>query len=173
MAKYTELLAEYLQGGGLLPASFSQIDGFENLFIGRYCDHEIGFETEELFKIKLETKAELLIPKYKKRIDLLTSYYTKAENPTKVFYERATTQYNMGQQKIKTTELPFDSATAEPNIINQNDAYQNDDNREVRREENGETTDEVMRMLEFLNKAINPLIEKLLNEFKDLFMGVY
>ena len=173
MAKYTELLAEYLQGGGLLPASFAQIDGFENLFVGRYCDHEIGFETEELFRIKLEHKADLLIPKYKERIDLLASYWTKAENPTKVYYERATTQYNMGQQKIKTTELPFDASTAEPNIINQNDAYQNDDDREVRREENGENVDDVLKMLDFLNKAVSPLIEKLLNEFKDLFIGVY
>lgn len=58
MAKYTELFSEYLEGGGELPAAFSQIDGFEDLFIGHFIDKEIGFETEVLFTIKLETKAK-------------------------------------------------------------------------------------------------------------------
>lgn len=43
MAKYTELFAEYLEGGGSLPAAFAEIVGFEDLFVARYCDKEIGF----------------------------------------------------------------------------------------------------------------------------------
>lgn len=173
MAKYTELLAEYLAKGGALPSSFSLIQGFEDLFIMRYCDHEIGYETEETFFIKLSLKADLIMQTYKDKIDARALYWAKVPNPTKVHYELTTTDYNMGAQKIKTTELPFDASSAQPNLINENDAYANDDRREARHEDNGETLDEVMRMLDFLNKDVTTLIEKLLNEFKPLFMAVY
>lgn len=173
MAKYTMLLAEYLAKGGQLPASFALIEGFENAFIGRYCDQEIGYETDALFSIKLEAKADLIMQAYKARIDARALYWAKVPNPTKVHYEHATTNYDMGKQKIKTTELPFNEATAEPNLINENDAYHNEDEREARHEDNGETLDEVIRMLDFLNKDVTTLVEKCLNEFKPLFMGVY
>ena len=173
MAKYTMTLAEYLARGGALPSSFALIEGFEDLFVAHYCDHEIGFETNELFNIKLELKANLVMQLYKDKIDARALYWAKVPNPTKVHYELATTNYDMGKQKVKTTELPFDSAVAEPNLINENDAYHNKDEREVRHEDNGETIDEVMRMLDYLNKDTTTLIEKCLNEFKTLFMGVY
>lgn len=173
MAKYTMLLAEYLAKGGALPSSFALINGFEDLFVAKYCDKEIGFETDALFAIKLELKANLIMQAYKDKIDARALYWAKVPNPTKVHYELATTQYNMGAQKIKTTELPFNAISAEPNLINQNDAYTNDDEREVRHEDNGETLDDVIKMLEYLNKDVTTLIEKLLNEFKPLFMGVY
>lgn len=173
MAKYTMLLAEYLAKGGALPSSFALIEGFESAFIGRYCDHEIGFETMELFSIKLEAKADLIMQAYADRIAERAYYWAKVENPTKVYYEKANTSYDMGKQKIKTTELPFDSETADPNLINENDPYHNEDEREVRKEDNGETIDEVMRMLDFLNKDVTTLVEKCLNEFKTLFMAVY
>lgn len=173
MAKYTMLLAEYLKKGGALPSSFSLIEGFEDLFVAKYCDKEIGFETDKLFEIKLELKANLVMSVYAEKIAERTRYWAKVQNPTKIYYERATTQYNMGKQKNKTTELPFDATTATPNVINENDAYKNDDNRVVVKEDNGETIDEVMRMLDFLNKDVSTLVEKCLNEFKPLFMGVY
>ena len=173
MAKYTMLLAEYLAKGGALPSSFALIEGFESAFIGRYCDKEIGFETDALFSIKLEAKADLIMQAYAERIAERVYYWANVENPTKFYYEKATTNYEMGKQKIKTTELPFDSETAEPNLINENDAYHNEDEREVRKEDNGESIDEVMRMLDFLNKDVTTLVEKCLNEFKTLFMAVY
>lgn len=173
MAKYTMLLAEYLARGGALPSSFALIQGFEDLFVAKYCDNEIGFETDQLFFIKLDLKASLIMQAYKDKIDARALYWAKVPNPTKVHYELATTNYDMGKQKIKTTELPFDSATAEPNMINENDAYHNEDEREVRHEDNGETLDDVMRMLDYLNKDVTTLIEKCLDEFKPLFMGVY
>ena len=73
MAKYTELFAEYLESGGELPAAFDEIVGFKDLFIGNFIDKEIGFETEVLFAIKLETKANIVIPVYAERITALES----------------------------------------------------------------------------------------------------
>ena len=173
MAKYTMLLAEYLQKGGQLPASFSLIQGFEDLFIAKYCDKEIGFETDELFRIKLEYKANLLIPMYKQRIDMLSAYWTKAENPTKVFYEKSTTLSNIGAQKNKTTDLPFNSVTAEPNSISDLGERQDTGEVEITKQDDNDTLDELMRRLDFLNKDVNTLVQKCLNEFKPLFMGVY
>lgn len=173
MAKYTMLLADYLAKGGALPSSFALIDGFESLFLGQYCDHEIGFETDELFNLKLEHKANMFIPLYAERIRIRAEYWTKATNPTKVRYEKATTQYNMGAQRITTSELPFNAIEATPSVVNKNDEYTNDDIRELRHEENGETLDEVIKMLDFLNKEVNDLVMKLLEEFKPLFMAVY
>ena len=56
MSKYTETLVEFLEGGGSLPAAFAEIVGFEDLFVARYCDKEIGFETEALFQIKQSSR---------------------------------------------------------------------------------------------------------------------
>lgn len=173
MAKYTMTLAEYLARGGALPSSFALIDGFENHFIGRYCDKELGFETDALFSIKLEAKANLVMQAYKDKIDARALYWAKVPNPTKVYYELATTNYDMGKQRIQTTELPFNTQMAEPNVVNENDPYHNEDKRETRREENGETLDDVLKMLDFLNKEVVTLVEKCLDEFDNLFMKVY
>lgn len=83
MAKYTQLLAEYLEDGGKLPAVFSQIDGFDELFIGQYCDSEIAFETPVLFGIKLEMQANLVIHAYAKRIIELEGAHDLLQNPNK------------------------------------------------------------------------------------------
>ena len=83
MAKFTELFSEYIENGGELPAVFDQINGFKELFIGTYCDHEIGFETPVLFQIKLETKANLVTPEYKERIEAIEALKEKLLNPTK------------------------------------------------------------------------------------------
>lgn len=173
MAKYTMTLADYLSRGGQLPASFGIIEGFENHFIGRYCDKEIGFETDALFEIKLETKANLIMQEYKNRIDARVLYWTKTANPTKVHYEKATTQYNFGEQSNQTAELPFNAPTAQPNMVSKSNEYKNNDERQLRVEDNGETLDDVLKMLDFLNKDVATLIEKCLNEFDNLFMKVY
>lgn len=83
MAKYTELFSEYLENGGELPAVFDQISGFTELFIGEYCDREIGFETPILFSIKLTARANVVIPPYKARIDELDALLSDLSNPTK------------------------------------------------------------------------------------------
>lgn len=82
MAKYTETLGEYLEAGHSLPSIFSQITDFDKYFLARYIDREIGFETETLFGIKLEGKADLVIPLYKDRIDELNDAITALSTPS-------------------------------------------------------------------------------------------
>lgn len=173
MAKYTMLLAEYLAKGGQLPASFALVAGFEDLFIGRYCDSEIGFETDELFKIKLEAKANEIMQTYADRIAKITTAWTEYDNPVKVIEENENKTFDAGAQKGSTTELPFNSANVEPNTITNTDAYTNEEERGTTRREHGATYDEAEKRLLFLNREVNTLIQKCLNEFKPLFMGVY
>lgn len=173
MAKYTELFAEYLESGGELPAVFSTIEGFEDLFVAHYCDKEIGFETETLFAIKLEFYANIYVPKYAERITALATAWTNAANPTKVHYERYDTTVNAGAQRAQTTDLPFDATTATPSSVTASDAYTNSDARIINREESGVTVDEAYRVIDKLNDAVKPLVVKLLDEFSPCFMGVY
>ncbi len=173
MAKYTMLLAEYLEMGGQLPASFALINGFEDLFIARYCDHEIGFETDALFYIKLELKADIYMQKYADKIQRLATAWGIYDNPVRVRFTEEHKQFDGGKQHGSTTELPFDSETAEPSVISDTDAYKNTEARATTEQESGETHDEAIASIEFLNNKVKSLIEDLLNEFKPLFMGVY
>ena len=173
MAKYTMLLAEYLKMGGQLPASFALIQGFEDLFVAKYCDYEIGFETDELFRIKLECKANLVMQTYADKISTRVFYWTKINNPVKTYYEKIKTKTNIGAQQNTSTELPFDAQEAEPNAISDLGAREDTNQVETWRNDEGETIDELMRMLDYLNKEVTTIVEKCLNEFKTLFMGIY
>lgn len=172
MAKYTELFSEYLEGGGELPSSFSLIENFDNFFKLRYYDHEIGFETETLFSMKIELTASIMIPLYKERIDMLAEAITGAKNPTRTYYEKYNTIINAGEQKGQTTELPIDSSSAEPNSISHSDAYTNTDERTTNREE-GASVNEKYYIIDKLNEKVKSLIDSLLDEFKSCFMEVY
>lgn len=174
MAKYTELFGEYLEGGGELPASFDEIEGFADKFKQYYCDKEIGFETEELFAIKLNIMAEIVIPEYKRRIDLLTLKWTGANNPTKIYYENVVTSNNFGNRKSRRYDLPFESApNVTPAEASEEDARQDDGESTTSKSDTGATSDEYIRMLEFLNRGVKLIILDLLKEFKNCFMGVY
>lgn len=139
MAKFTELYAEYLLNGGSIPTAFELIEGFNDLFTAYYCDKEIGFETETIFSIKLDMYANLYLPQFKKRIDMLNRAYLNAENPTRVHYETANTVINIGAksktnaanygkntvdttsnfgaQENKETTVPFNALNANPSSI--------------------------------------------------------
>lgn len=173
MAKYTELFAEYLAKGGQLPASFGLITGFEDIFKKYYFDKEIGFETELIFYMKLDMYATLYMQKYADKISRLASAWLEFDAPAKVIYETDTTAFAGGKRKTNTTELPFDSATAEASLINESDAYSDNNTRTLNRSESGATFDEALRRVTFLNESVKNLIIDLLYEFKPCFMVVY
>lgn len=140
MARYTELFSEWLEEGGQLPALFSEIEGFGDLFTATYCDREIGFETPVLFEIKLNAYADLHIPEYKERIDLLVEAIAQAGNPSKtrtrsgdetntrtgaedVTYsgsetnaQNGTNTMQRGAQKDTTTEYPYSTINPTDNL---------------------------------------------------------
>lgn len=165
MAKYTELLSEYLAGGGELPTAFDEIDGFKDLFIGYFCDHEIGFETEELFKIKLETRANLVIPDYLDHINNAQTAFNAMINPTKT----RRTDVHGGEQRSEQTNLPINLQTAQPNAIAKTDAFDNYDTVI----ETGFTPDEAIRINAELESKVYLIKLELLHEFDTLFMQVH
>lgn len=173
MAKYTMTLLEYLEDGHTLPTSFALIDGFADAFKAEYIDSEIGFETDELFAMKLEARAKVVMPVYADYIAKRTEYWQKLDNPTKTRTENGAIDYDFGKQKSKSTELPFDDDSAEPNVITESDAIKNKTTSSSSVTESGQNTKDVIDAIEYLNRDVNILIERCLKEFSSLFMGVY
>lgn len=81
---HTELFTEWIANNGgaenALPALFAQVPDitsgtetikFSDTFILHFCDKEIGFETEELFALKLEARARLILPPFIDKINTL------------------------------------------------------------------------------------------------------
>ena len=172
-AKYTMLFADYLEEGGSLPSSFSLITGFEDIFKKHYCDKELGFETELLFYMKLEEKADLFMQEYADRLTRLAEAYGLFDAGAKVHYTQDYQTFVGGAQHAETTELPLNTSTAQPSVENDSASYTNTDTKAITLTETGGTLDELQRRVEFLNSKAHLLIIDLLNEFKPCFMQVY
>ena len=87
MAFYTETLREYINNGNSLPESFGLIVqtgyDFNTIFFEHFADREIGFETEELFALKVKKVAYLFIPDYVKIIENYESIIEALKAKTK------------------------------------------------------------------------------------------
>ena len=173
MAKYTETLQEYLNNGNELPSNFSLIEGFGNLFKAHFGNYEIGFETEELFSLKLNEKAELYMQAYADKIARVADAWENYDDPHKTITDSDSTTFNGGKQRGTTAELPINDASVDPSMVNEQDAYTNVNSRTYQRVERGGNVDEAMRMIDFITKEVSSLKEKLLHEFDTCFMVVY
>lgn len=85
-AEHTEFFSEYIANNGgaenALPTLFDKVPSitindeittFKDAFILNFCEREIGFETEELFALKLESRAKLVLPFYISKLNQLAS----------------------------------------------------------------------------------------------------
>lgn len=83
---HTELFTQYIANNGgaenALPSLFDKVPNitiddevttFKDAFILNFCEREIGFETEELFALKLEARAKLVLPFYIEKLKQLAS----------------------------------------------------------------------------------------------------
>lgn len=168
MAKYTELFAEYLESGGKLPAAFADIEGFEDLFVARYCDKEIGFETETLFHVKLEERAAIIIPAYVKRIEATDAAWLVVTDPTR----KQTRTFDSSEKRTSTRSLPLNAQTAQPTQTATADAFKDVDSTTFE----GMTPDEAIRRAEYFQKLDGTawiILDACLREFENLFMKVY
>ena len=177
MAKYTELFADYVGKGGVLPSSsFALIQDFEDLFKERYCGSEIGFETEALFALKLDMKARLVMPLYAARIAAVDAAIAKLQAPLKQRTEKRGygKQHSETENDGSTTELPFDADDAEPTATNHAEGSADIDYHEDNMTYTDYVTiDENIKIVETLSVKREGIVEKCLEEFKPLFMGVY
>ena len=168
MSKYTETLVEFLEGGGVLPAAFAEIEGFEDLFVARYCDKEIGFETEALFQIKLEERAAIIIPAYVKRIAATEAAWLVVTDPTRT----QTRTFASGEKRSSSSSIPLNAQTAQPSQTAKADAFTDTDTTTFE----GMTPDEAIRRAEYFQKldgTVWILLDACLREFENLFMKVY
>lgn len=168
MAKYTETLADWLAAGYSLPQEFDQIDGFADLFTGHFIDREIGFETDDLFNIKLQARAALCVPLYAARITQLNAAITAAQTPAK----SETTTFQKGKTTATQWELPLDGGTVEntpPASVATGESLDDVTTRDY----SGYTPDEALKNVEFLEREVVNLTNRLLHEFDTLFMVVY
>ena len=170
MAKYTETYLEFLEGGGVVPSSsFALITGFEDLFTKRYCASEIGFETEALFTLKLDEKAEAVMPVYADRMAVMLAQMTEIRtSPIKTRYEKR--EYGKQHSSGKATELPYDVATAIPSSTSEAEVDKHTDEINFK---DGLSIDERLRLIDAINGKAKIIVEECLDEFKSLFMGVY
>ncbi len=166
MAKYTELLVDYMKDNEL-PSIFSEIEGFKDLFIKRFCDHEIGFETEELFKTKLDLTATTMIPLFKEKIENVKIAMKNALDPSK----STNSKINNGKRKSKIKDLPInsDGEGIDPNQISEQDATE--DHSEI--VEKGSNGQDAIAIAKFFNDKIRSIMVECLNEFQSLFMQIY
>lgn len=179
MSKYTELLSEYLQDNDL-PEIFNEIEGISDLFIMRYCDREIGYETEALFAMKLEYIAQTWTPIYKTRIEEIENIIGKWEDAKKTrsktgqikrtYGEQNNSQYNLPANGV----LPFTPSQNVPNNTNVNAEHiDTEEYPEYEEIETGYTGAEYDAHIESLEKDITSLKEKFLDKFEKIFMQVF
>lgn len=180
--KYTMTFKEWANNNPL-PAIFSEIAGFSDLFRAKFIDREIGWKDDEIFADKLGAKALEVIPIYKQRLTAYEAAIAAAPNAKKTITEEIMGGYSdtfeAGAQKQKVTELPlnYSAGIGNPSGVTDNDAYTNESEREesrsLTREESGETTLEVYAIIEKLQGEIYNIKRLLLREFESLFFGVF
>ena len=170
MAFYTETLREYINHGNELPESFALIAqtgyDFNTLFYEHFADREIGFETEELFALKVKEVADLWIPQYVKTIrnydsviEALKANSKKSESITE--NEKVTT---------RQFDLPVAGATGG---INPSGIGETDPTRAKTTTTNEESADELTRKVDWLLGQEKNAIMDLLERFERCFMQVF
>lgn len=167
MAKYTETLVEYLEAGGTLPALFEDIAGFPDLFVQRFCDYEIGFETPKLFALKLEGAAKIYIPYYKKLIDAQSTLISKLS--TGYDREHITTS-TLGEQDSKSWAYPFNGGS---DVNPAARTLSTETVNTVSERSTAYTPDELARMIELAESVKRNLLAELLDKFKNCFMIIF
>ena len=176
MAKFTETLIQFIEWGGSLPASFSQIEDFDTLFLQRFGGREIGYETEELFKNALDYKAKIVMPIYAKRLAIVNKALADLESISKTRSE----QHNYGATEQttdtdgSTTELPYDEETATPAGTTKGHGEAITKAREdTATYTDYVTIDENLRLLDEMSQRKTAVLEACLEEFENCFMGVF
>lgn len=150
MALYTETLQDWLNNGFSLPEIFDLIQplnekSFSDLFLSNYGEWEIGFETEEMFEMKLNLKANIVIPLYVKKIEMIN------EQLDNIFKNETIRRTYLNNTTVSTlTDDVGNSAESVETKI----------------------SDATLNAITTVQFRLNSIYENLLDEFKSLFMGL-
>ena len=170
MAFYTETLREYVLRGNEFPASFQLIAktgyDFSELFYEYYAVREIGFETEELFALKLKKIADLYIPDYVKIIE----NYDSVIEALKAKSKKTESLTENGKITTRQFDLPIAGETTN---INPSGIGETEPTSTKTTTTNDETADELTRKIDWLLGQEKNAIEQLLEKFERCFMQVF
>lgn len=170
MAFYTETLREYLNHGNELPESFGLIVktgyDFNTLFYEYYADREIGFETEELFALKVKKLADLYIPDYVKIIE----NYESVIEALKAKSKKTESLTENGKITTRQFDLPI---AGETTGINPSGIGETEPTNNKTTTTNEESADELTRKIDWLLGQEKNAIEQLLEKFERCFMQVF
>lgn len=187
MAKYTLLFKEYMDVGEL-PTSIDKIEmllpGFKDAFIARNLYKEIGAETLELFKNRLDAVALRIYPKLKAQIDVRdagingrnrkdTETRNLATYGTFDKGEINTVNRNLAHAPINTP-LNNEDVTdgSSQNVNSGQDVTHATDTGTIVREYEEQNIDTSISWAEF-NERFNNLFSETLRAFDCCFLGVW
>ena len=170
MAFYTETLRDYINHGNELPESFGMITqtgyDFNTIFFEHFADREIGFETEELFALKVKKVADLWVPQYVKTIQNYDSIIEALKAKTKK--SESITE----NEKVTTRQfdLPVAGVT---DGINPSGIGETDPTRAMTTNTTDESPDELTRKVDWLLGQEKNALMDLLERFERCFMQVF
>lgn len=170
MAFYTETLREYLNHGNELPESFGLIAqtgyDFNAIFFEHFADREIGFETEELFALKVKNVADLYISQYVKIIE----NYESVIEALKAKSKKTESLTENGKITTRQFDLPI---AGETTGINPSGIGETEPTSAKTTSTNDESADELARKIDWLIGQEKNAIEQLLDKFERCFMQVF
>lgn len=160
MAKYTMLFGELMnETDAAYPAAFDKIPDiyegvtFKDLFLERYADREIGFETDGLFLIKWNARADVVVSYYLDKIKVYNDLKEKGFGDTSTEFTEEKTYLNpiLNDGKLPNTNV----------------------NAGFTREHGGENSRNYFDRSIAAYREIPNVYNDLLREFETLFMQVY
>lgn len=195
---HTELFTQYIANNGgaenALPSLFDKvpnikIDGevtrFKDAFILNFCDREIGFETEELFALKLESRAKLVLPFYINKlkqlasIDYVNAKRTESETRTSTGNitdgGKDTNTRFKGENPLIDTTLSFNAKAVSEQETNEV-GYGKNTNTTGSENVTREYTDSGIEARDLYERVLNDTINvwnEIFKKFDSLFMQVW
>lgn len=170
MAFYTETLREYIIHGNELPESFNLITptgyDFNTIFFEHFADREIGFETEELFALKVKKVADVWIPQY---VKIIRNYDSTLE-AIKSNVTKTTVTENLGDTTDKSYDLPTadDVSGITPTGVAKSAAVTNKTETSVE-----QRPSDLEKKANWFTKMKDNAITSLLSKFENCFMQVF
>lgn len=170
MAFYTETLREYINHGNQLPESFNLIVqtgyDFNTIFFEHFADREIGFETEELFALKVKKVADVWIPQY---VKIIRNYDSTLE-AIKATATKTTVTENLGETTDKSYDLPTadDVSGITPTGVAKSGPITNKTETSVE-----QRPSDLEKKANWFTKMKDNAITSLLSKFENCFMQVF
>lgn len=184
---HTELLTQYIANNGgadkALPSLFDKVPNiivddevttFKDAFILNFCEREIGFETEQLFALKLESRAKLVLPFYIDKLKQLASidYINAKRTETE---KRTNTGNIIDSGKDTNTRFKGENPLIDTTLTFNAKAVSEQEQNEVGYGKNTNTTGSENVTREYTDSGIEArdLFERVLNDTKNVWGEIF